>query len=256
MRGVAEGLAVAAVLLGVPAWAAEPLRIAAAADLQPVLPALLADFEGATGVHAEASFASSATLTTQIENGAPFDLFLAADTSFPQRLVGDGLTVEGSPVEYARGTLVLWARRDGALLKGGGKLRLEALREKPVARVAIANPERAPYGRAAKAALESLGLMEAVGPKLVTADNIAQAAQFALTGNADVGLISLTSALTPAMREAGEFVEVPRGAYPPIVQGAVLLKRSGEQGEAERFLDWLRSPKVREELKAKGLGGS
>ena len=166
-----------------------PVRIAAAADLQPVLPELLVSYEHQAGEHVEASFASSATLATQIENGAPFDVFLSADMALPERIVHDGFAAAGSKAQsYARGTLVLWTRNQSGI----GPLNMQLLRSPAVRSVAIANPQRAPYGRAAMQALTSLALIPAVQPKLRTAENIAQAAQFANTGNADVGLISLT----------------------------------------------------------------
>jgi molybdate transport system substrate-binding protein len=247
---------VAAVALLLAGWqaagAAEPLRIAAAADLQPVLPTVLADFTKQTGIVAEASYKSSATLEQQIENGAGFDLFMAADTSFPQKVIAAGLAEQTNPIVYARGTLVLWTRNDSPLLaRPGSRLTMGALQEPGLKTLAIANPEHAPYGRAARAALTSLGLMEMLMPKLVTAENIAQAAQFVSTGNAELGLISLTSALT--LQSQGQYVVVPASAYPPILQGAITLKRSAELGEAHKLLDYLASPAVRQALAARGL---
>ncbi len=234
------------------ACAAEPLRIAAAADLQPVLPPVLADFTRQTGIEAEASYQSSATLEQQIENGAGFDVFMAADTSFPQRLISAGLAEQSQPVVYARGTLVLWTRNDSPLLaKPGSHLSMDALRDPALKSLAIANPAHAPYGRAAKAALTRLGLLDTVAPKLITAENIAQAAQFVSTGNAELGLISLTSAIT--LQAQGQYVAVPADSYPPILQGAVTLKRSAELAQAHRLLDYLATPAVRKVLAARGL---
>ena len=236
------------------AHAAEPLRLAAAADLQPVLPPILAEFQQQTGIVVQPTFGASATLVTQLENGAPFDLFLSADTSFPERLIADKLAVEARPVVYARGTLVFWARNNSPLLRANANhMSLDLLRSPALQTLAIANPDRAPYGRAARAALVHRGLLDTVTPHLVTADNIAQAAQFAATGNADAGLISLTSASTPEMRFQGQFVEVPAEDYPPILQGAVTLRRSAETAEARRFFEFLQSAPVREQLKARGL---
>ena len=187
-----------------PLYAQTPLRIAAAADLQPVLPPILQEFQQATGIHAEATFQASAMLTTQIENGAPFDVFMSADLSYPKRLIDAGLAdTAGSadsstPITYAKGTLVLWERKDSQLPPPS----LDLLRNPNLKRLAIANPDRAPYGRAAVAALESLKLYDALKPRLVTAENISQTAQFVESGNADAGLISLTSALTPRLAAA------------------------------------------------------
>jgi len=228
--------------------ARQMLRVAAAADLQPVLPPLLTEFENQTGIHAEASYQSSATLATQIINGAPFDLFLAADLSFPQRVIAAGLAEEAEPIAYARGTLVLWAHNDGRFRS----LSIDSLKDPTLKSVAIANPEHAPYGRAAQAALQRLGLYDALKPKLVIAENIAQAAQYVESGNAELGLLSLTSAVTPRLRASGRYVLVPQDAYPPILQGAVILKRSGGT-QAHRFLDFIASAPVQEQLKAAGL---
>ncbi len=225
------------------------LRIAAAADLQPLLPPLLTQFEQQTGIHAEASYQSSATLATEIISGAPFDLFLAADLSFPQRVIAAGRAEESQPVPYARGTLVLWTRNDSGL----ANLSLDALRDPAVKTIAIANPEHAPYGRAAQEALQHLALYDAVRSKLVIAENIAQAAQYADSGNAQVGFISLTSALTPRLRAGGHFIRVPAHAYLPIVQGAVVIRTSPGSAAAHRFLDFLAEPAPRQTLAIEGL---
>ena len=171
------------------------LKIAAAADLQPVLPALIDQFEKQTNNKVEASYASSATLATQILNGGPFGLFLSADLSFPQKVIAAGLADSAEPVPYARGTLVLWARNDSPVQP----LSLDSLRSPSLRTVAVANAEHAPYGRAAKAATGEAGIDGSLKGKLVVAENIAQTAQYADSGNADVGLISLTSALTPRL---------------------------------------------------------
>jgi molybdate transport system substrate-binding protein len=232
-----------------------PLRVAAAADLEPLLTPILAEFEHITGIHAEATFQSSATLATQIQNGAPFDVFLAADLGFPKRLIDAGLAdAAGSadsttPITYARGTLVLWERKDSQLPPPS----LGLLRSPGLKRLAIANPDRAPYGRAAVAALNSLKLYDTLKPNLITAENIAQAAQFADTANADAGLISLTSALTPRLSADGAYFVIPRALYPPIEQGAVIISNSKHRGDAHKLLDFILSPAVQAELAKSGL---
>jgi molybdate transport system substrate-binding protein len=232
-----------------------PLRVAAAADLEPVLPPILEQFRQATGIQAEATFKSSAALTTQIENGGPFDLFLAADMSFPKRLMDEGLAdAAGSadsstPILYARGTLVLWEHKDSHLPPPS----LELLRGQELKRLAIANPERAPYGRAAVAALTSLKLFDSLKPRIVTAENIAQAAQFAYSGNADAGLISLTSALTPQMASSGTYFVVPRDLYPPIEQGAAIVTKTTQRANVHKLLDYLLSAPVQAQLAKSGL---
>jgi len=228
------------------------LRLAAAADLEPVLPPILDQFHQATGIQVEATYQASAMLTTQIINGAPFDLFLSADLGYPQRLVDAGLAegISGkTPVAYARGTLVLWTRKDSRLAPPS----LELLRNPLLKRLAIANPDRAPYGRAAVAALTKLNLYDSLKPKLVTAENIAQAAQFADSGNADAGLISLTSALTLHMNFAGSYFVIPRDLYPPIEQGAVIVSKSQHREQARTLLDYLLSAPIQAELAKSGL---
>jgi molybdate transport system substrate-binding protein len=231
-----------------------PLRVAAAADLEPVLPPILEQFRQATGIEVDATFKSSAALTTQIENGGPFDLFLAADMSFPKRLMDEGLAdAAGSadsstPILYARGTLVLWEHKDTHLPPS-----LDLLRSPELKRLAIANPERAPYGRAAVAALTSLKLYDELKPRIVTAENIAQAAQFAYSGNADAGLISLTSALTPQMSSSGTYFVVPRDLYPPIEQGAAIVSKTAQRANVHKLLDYLLSAPVQAQLAKSGL---
>jgi molybdate transport system substrate-binding protein len=226
------------------------IQIAAAADLQPVLPRFLAEYQAKTGVTVTAAYASSATLATQIVNGGPFDLFLSADIGFAQRVIDAGLGTKNQPTPYAQGTLVLWERNDGPV----HPITIDALTQSSVESVAIANPEHAPYGRAAVASLTSLHLLPAIQPKLRIAENIAQAAQFAESGNAQLGLISLTSASTSKLRSEGSFIEMPTASYPAIVQGAVVIKRTGENVQnAQAFLDYLLSAPVQEELSLLGL---
>jgi molybdate transport system substrate-binding protein len=247
--------ALLAIVVAAPLSAQAPLRVAAAADLEPVLPPLLEQFERATGIHAEVTYKASAMLTAQIENGAPFDVFLAADLSFPKRLIDDGLAdTAGSadsstPITYARGTLVLWERKDSRLPPPS----LDLLRDPRLKSFAIANPESAPYGRAAVAALKSLRLYEALKPRLVTAENIAQAAQFVDSANADAGLISLTSALTPRLTADGSYFVIPRDLYPPIEQGAVIVSSTKQRAAVHKLLDFLLSPAVQAQLAKSGL---
>jgi molybdate transport system substrate-binding protein len=237
-------------------WAAQPakrvLHVAAAADLEPVLPAVLEQFEKATGIHAEATYKSSAVLAQQIINGAPEDIFFAADTSFPQKVIDAGMATESSPVPYARGTLVLWARNGQSILNGK-PVTLRVLRHPGLRSVAIANPEHAPYGRAAQTAIQNMHMEQALRPKLRIADNIAQAAQYAESGNAQVGFLSLTSARTPRLSADGSYVTVPEDLYPPLLQAAVVMKRAPDREGAEKLLDFMMTPRVRAVLAMKGL---
>ena len=234
------------------ACAQNSLKLAAAADLEPVLPPILEQFRQATGVRVDATYQASAMLTAQIMNGAPFDAFLSADLGYPQRLIDAGLAdggAEHAPITYARGTLVLWARSDSHLPPPS----MELLRHPGLKRLAIANPDRAPYGRAAIAALKTLNMYEALKPRLVTAENIAQAAQFADSGNADAGLISLTSAMTQKMRSDGSYFRMDGSLYAPIEQGAVVISKSPQLENAHKLLDYLLSAPVQVQFAKSGL---
>jgi molybdate transport system substrate-binding protein len=246
---VALLMGVAAVPRGLAQTAPREVHVLAAADLQPVLPALADAFEHATGIKLIASFGSSATLATQIINGDPADLFMAADYSFPEKIVAASLADTVEPIAYARGTLVLWARKDSPLQP----LTQNTLGDGKFAALAIANPDHAPYGRAAVAALTWMKLYDTVKPKIVQAENIAQTAQFVESGNAQLGLISLTSASTPHLKDIGTFIRIPAVAYPEIRQCAVVMKKSEHRADAHAFLDWLRSPPVQRNLTQYGL---
>ena len=224
------------------------LHIAAAADLQPVMPALAEAYEHATGVKLIPSFGSSATLAQQLANGDPQDIFLSADLVHPQQLTAAGLT-DGPPVAYATGALVLWARTDSA----AQPISLASLTSPRVQHIAVANDAHAPYGLAATQALRSLNLYDQLKPKLVIGENIAQTAQLAESGNAQVALISLTIAHSAHFSALGSYVPIPASAYQPIRQGAVVLKASPDQKLARDFLRWLTSPLIQANLKNYGL---
>jgi molybdate transport system substrate-binding protein len=257
LRPVLLGAAGAWLALGAAiALAAQPgghvLHIAAAADLEPVLPSVLAEFQKETGVRAEATYKSSAVLAQQLINGAPEDVFFAADTGFPQKVIDAGMALESSPVPYARGTLVLWAHNGQPLLQGK-PVTLTILHSAALQSVAVANPEHAPYGRAAQAAIRNMHLDEVLQPKLRIAANIAQAAQYAESGNAQVGFLSLTSARTPLLASTGTYVTVPPNLYPPLLQAAVITKSAADRADAERLLAFLHKPRIRALLALKGL---
>ena len=224
---------------------ARVVKVAAAADLQPVMPALAFAFEKKTGVKVVASFGSSSGLAEQILNGAPFDVFLGADFVFPEKVVAANLAAT-APKPYAKGALVLFTRKDSPF----NPLHLEALTDPRATKVAIADQFHAPYGLAAYAALEKLQIMPQVRPKLVVAENIGQAAQFVISGNAQLGLVSLTQAT--ALKDVGTFVPVPR-IYPEIIQYGVVMKNAGHRADGEAFLDFVRSEEVQEKLKDFGL---
>lgn len=248
-------LAVAVLTIGMLAGRAAPaaaqLTVAAAADLQVVLPAIADRYRQSTGQVLRITYGSSGNFVTQIQNGAPFDLFLSADTAYVERLVESGHARRGSVTPYATGRLVLWARKDRRLDVGRG---LSVLTDPRVRRVAIANPEHAPYGRAALAALRHAGIAEAIRTKLVLGENIAQTAQFVQSGNADAGLIALSLALSPALLASGSYIDIPPSSFPPIRQAAVVVSRSRQAEAAGRFLAYLRQPDAVALLRASGFG--
>lgn len=213
------------------------LTIAAASDLRFALDELLEEFRAKhPGARVQVTYGSSGNFLAQLGNGAPFDIFLSADVAYPRQLAERGL-VAGDVFRYAVGRLVVWVPKDSPLpVEQRG---MDALREPGARRIAIANPRHAPYGRAAEAALKSLGLHEAVKDRLVLGENIAQAAQFVRSGAADAGLIALALALAPAMREGGRHGEVPLEAYPRLEQGGAILKHAKEPELARSFRDHL-----------------
>lgn len=216
------------------------LRVAAASDLQPVMPVLAQEYEHATGVKLVVSFGSSGTLATQIIGGAPMDIFLAADFVNAEKVVASGLADGTAPTAYAKGTLVLWTRKDSGLLP----LSMDRLTDPRVKKIAIANELHAPYGRAAVDALRRMKLYDKVSSRLVVGENVAQTAQFVESGNAQLGLISLTTANTQHFREIGTYVLVPTSQYPEIRQCTVIMKNSDRKADARAFLNWLLSPAV------------
>jgi len=248
-------LVMTAVILSPGADAQTPqqhLRIAAASDLQAAMPTLVEAYEHATGAKLTVSYGSSATLEQQIQNGSPQDIFLGADYSFPEKLVAAKLADETTPVAYARGALVLWARKDSPLQP----LTNDSISDPRIQKLAIANQFHAPYGRAAVAAIGKLKLTASLKDKLVVAENVMQAAQVAESGNAQAALISLTIAMSPHFQQTGTYVGIPTAAYPEIRQCAVVLKNSPNRALAHDFLNWLISPAIQQNLPKLGLAAT
>ena len=230
----------------------KPLLIAAAADLKFALDEVLAEFRKAHPEHeAKPTYGSSGTLFAQFDNGAPFDLFLSADGKFPRQLIERGKAEKDSLFFYAIGHLVVWVPRDSKL--DVAALGARALLDASVRKVAIANPEVAPYGAAAVAALKKLGVHEAVSAKLVLGENVAQAAQFVESGAADAGVISLSLALAPKMREAGRYWEVPVDAFPKLEQAGVIRTGAANRAGAAQLREFLTSPAGRDILRRYGF---
>ena len=219
------------------------LTVAAAADLSSVLKDIAEGFETKTGVHARLSFGASGALTQQIENGAPFDLFFSADMDFPRQLIRDGQADGPSPYQYAVGKLVLWVPADSPLdVEHKG---MTVLLDPSVKKISIANPQHAPYGRAAVEALKHAGLYERLSDRFVMGENISQAAQFVESGNAQAGFVALAHAIAPAMQGKGKYWEVPADYYAPLAQGVVVISRSPRKKEAEQFLEYIKTQSAR-----------
>jgi molybdate transport system substrate-binding protein len=250
---LAVSLLVAALLLGGPSrLSAQPVpTVAAAANLNPALADVAAQFARDRGKRVQLVFGASGTLTRQIQDGAPFELFLAADEEFPNRLTAAGLT-KGPGVVYAVGRLVIFAPRGSPLATDprlDGLARL--VKTGGVTRFAIANPDVAPYGRAAEALLRARGLWDALRPRLVMGDSITQAAQFATTGNAVGGLLAYSLVLSPGFANRGTYALVPQRDHPPLRQRMVLLKRAG--ATASQFYDYLQTAAARALLQKHGF---
>jgi molybdate transport system substrate-binding protein len=212
---------------------AEPhkVSIAAAADLHFALEEVSREFRGAhPDVDLQVAYGSSGDFYAQIRNQAPFDIFLSADVEYPRKLVQDGIGARDSLFVYAVGRIVVWVPGASPLDPA------TALRAASVRHVAIANPQHAPYGRAAEAALHSLGVYDSVAGKLVLGENVAQTLEFVQSGAADVGIVALSLALAPPVRGQGRYWEVPVGAYPSIEQGGLILKDSTAAREFRSFL--------------------
>jgi molybdate transport system substrate-binding protein len=216
------------------------VRVAAAADLKFALEDLTKEFRTLhPNIDVQVTFGSSGNFFSQLSNHAPFDLFLSADVDYPRKLIELGLADKQSEFLYAVGHLVVWVPNSSSLnVKEQG---MAVVLDPAVKKIAVANPRHAPYGRAAEAALKSLGYYDKVQEKLVLGDNIAQTAQFVQSGSADVGLIALSLAIAPAMRDQGRFWEVPLDAYPRLEQGGVILSWVQDRQAAESFRTFLLS---------------
>jgi molybdate transport system substrate-binding protein len=215
------------------------ITIAAAADLSAALQEVAANYEKRSGVTVKLSFGASGALTQQIQNGAPFDLFLSADMDYPRQLIAGGQADGASLYRYAVGRLVLWVPKDSPLdVEHKG---IDVLLDPSVKKISIANPAHAPYGRAAAAALKHYGLYEKVSDRLVLGENISQAAQFVESGNAQVGFVAMAHAVAPAMQGKGKYWVVPADAYPALDQGAVLISHSAHKQDAAAFLEYVKS---------------
>jgi len=216
---------------------ADELHIAAASDLQNVLPEIVKLYEQQSGNKVLLTFGASGTLYAQIKNGAPFDLFLSADLAYPQRLLDEKLVAAGMTVHYANGKLVLWVKDEFKVqaMKEG----LAILTNAHIQKIAMANPQHAPYGIAASEALARVGLAGKLNGKIVFGENISQAAQFASSGNVDAALLSYASVLSPGLLGKGAVVDLPVNSYPAVEQGAAILVSSKVQDVAAQFVRFM-----------------
>jgi molybdate transport system substrate-binding protein len=227
------------------------IAVAAAADLRFALDDLVKDFEEKNPTtKINVTYGSSGNFFAQLQNGAPFDLFLSADIEYPRKLAEKGLGTDDVFL-YAIGCIVVWVPKDSPVAVD--KLGIKALLEPSIRKIAVANPEHAPYGRAAVAALKALNVYDQVASRLVYGENIAQTAQFVQSGAADAGILALSLAVAPQMRDAGRFWQVPLDAYPRLEQGGIILKAAKNLGVARAFRDFLMGDHGREVLKKYGF---
>ena len=250
MMKIAKSIILLALLLAGQLSVAQELTIAAAADLQFALFDLGARFQKESGTKVSLLYGSSGNFAQQIQNGAPFDMFFSANLDYPKQLEASGLTEPNTFYQYAQGKLVLWVPSESKLDMAVG---LKALLDLAVKKIAIANPQHAPYGKAAVAALQQEKLYDRVKDKLVLGENISQTASFVTSGAADAGLVALSLALSPNMKEHGRYAEVPAGDYPPIEQACVILRSSKSKDAARRFLEFVKTPAAKEILRAYGF---
>ena len=234
------GLSFLVLLFVGPPARAQELTVAAAADLRPALEEIASHFHAVSGAQVKLVYGSAGNFYQQIQNGAPFDFFFSANADYPKKLEAAGLTVPGTYYEYARGKIVLMIPVGSTLDLTRG---LSVLLDPAVKKIAIADPSHAPYGQAAVSAMKTEKIYDQVSAKLVTGENISQAASFVLSGAADVGIVALSLGLSagPQVR----FVEIQVGDYPPIQQACVVLKSSKNQDIAARFEAYIRSEEVR-----------
>ena len=226
---------------------ADVVQVAVAANFTAPARALAEVFARTTGHEAKLSFGATGAFYTQIKNGAPFDVLLAADDERPARLEKEGDTVAGSRFTYATGQLVLWSAKpgfvddQGAVLKGGH-----------FGKIAIANPKNAPYGAAAVEAMEKLGLAATLQPKLVTGESIGQTFNFIATGNAELGFVALAQVLEGGKLKSGSMWVVPAQYHAPIIQDAVILKRAANNPAAKAWMELLKTPQSKELIRSYG----
>ena len=229
---------------------AQEITVAVAADLQSAMQDVAARFQKETGKPVKLIYGSSGTFFQQIQNGAPFDMFFSANLDYPKKLEAAALTEPGTFYQYAVGKIVIWVPNDSRLDVSSG---LKSLLNPSIKKIAIANPQHAPYGLAAVAAMKKEELYDKVADKFVLGENISQTATFVVSGSADVGIVALSLALSPNMKDKGRYAEVPSGEYPPIEQACVILSSSKNKETARQFLSFFKTPAVADVLRSYGF---
>ena len=226
---------------------ADVVQVAVAANFTAPARALAEVFARTTGHEARLSFGATGAFYTQIKNGAPFDVLLAADNERPARLEKEGDTVPGSRFTYATGQLVLWSAKPGLVDDEGA-----VLKHGQFGKIAIANPKNAPYGAAAVEAMEKLGLAATLQPKLVTGESIGQTFNFIATGNAELGFVALAQVLEGGKLKSGSMWVVPAQYHAPIIQDAVILNRAASNPAAKAWMELLKTPQSKELIRSYG----
>lgn len=226
---------------------ADEVQVAVAANFTAPIQAIAKDFEKDTGHKLVASFGATGQFYAQIKNGAPFEVFLAADDSTPAKLEQEKATVPGSRFTYAIGKLALWSAKDGYVDAKG-----EVLKQGGFQHLSIANPKTAPYGLAATQVLDKLGLKDKLAGKIVEGQNIGQAYQFVSSGNAELGFVALSQIYKDGKVTAGSAWIVPADLYEPIRQDAVILEKGKDNAAAKALVDYLKGPKAAAVIKAYG----
>lgn len=228
------------------------ILVAAASDLSFAMNDIVKAFEAShKGIKVKVSYGSSGNFFAQISNGAPFDIFFSADTKYPEQLEKNGLAISGTKTLYAIGRLVVWVRKESIVdVEHSG---INVLTHQSIRKIAIANPQHAPYGRAAIAAMQNSGVYEKVKDKLVFGENISQTAQFVQSGAADIGIVALSIALSPSMQAAGRYWEIPLDSYPLIEQSYVILRNGTNHEAARLFADFFSGSEGRKILELYGF---
>jgi molybdate transport system substrate-binding protein len=242
-----KSLTIAVAALSAGSALADEVQVAVAANFTAPIQAIARDFEKDTGHKLVASFGATGQFYTQIKNGAPFEVFLAADDTTPAKLESENETVKGSRFTYAVGTLALWSAKEGYVDDKG-----QVLKGNQYHHLSIANPKAAPYGLAATQTLDKLGLTDATKARIVEGQSIAQAYQFVQTGNAELGFVALSQVFKDGKLTSGSAWIVPADLHEPIKQDAVILNKGKDNPAAKALMEYLKGPKAAAVIKSYG----